>query len=58
MLRYLTNPLGLDKAAPRFQWEIVDNARGVLQLSYRISVGTDAADGSVWDSGVVSSAQT
>jgi hypothetical protein len=56
--RYLTNPLGLDKSAPRFQWVITDSTRGVLQASYRISVGTDAADGSVWDSGVVTSAQT
>ena len=58
---YLTNPLGLDKVAPRFQWELLMDdeneamPRGLAQVSYRIRVGTGAADGSVWDSGVVSS---
>lgn len=61
---YLTNPLGIDKGSPRFQWELLtDNEnepipRGLSQVNYRIRVGTDAADGSVWDSGVVTSASS
>ena len=55
---YLENPLGLDKLQPRFQWEIEGaGARGLTQVSYRIRVGTDAADGSIWDSKEVASAQ-
>ena len=55
---YLENPLGLDKPAPRFAWELQAEAgqRGVAQQSYRILVGDKgAADGSVWDSKVVAS---
>jgi alpha-L-rhamnosidase len=63
---YLTNPLGLDKAAPRFQWELRLPAaaaaaaaavpRAATQQSYRMRVGASGtADGSVWDSGVVAS---
>eukprot|EP01045_Picozoa_sp_COSAG04_P036369 COSAG04_NODE_8817_length_927_cov_2.205314_1_plen_128_part_10 len=55
---YLENPLGLDKPAPRFAWELQAGAgqRGVAQQSYRILVGDKgAADGSVWDSKVVAS---
>jgi alpha-L-rhamnosidase len=57
---YLTNPLGLDRLHPRFQWDLVGEAttRGLVQKSYHIKVGTVAADGSVWDSGVVASNKT
>lgn len=57
---YLENPLGLDKAQPRFQWEISgggEEGPGVVQVSYRIRVGTTSADGSIWDSKPVTSAQ-
>ena len=57
---YLTNPLGLDRLQPRFQWDLVGEAttRGLVQKSYQIKIGTAAADGSVWDSGVVASNKT
>ena len=49
---YLVNPLGLDKAKPRFSYEVVaedEATRGLSQVDYRILVGsTGAADGSVW----------
>jgi hypothetical protein len=54
---YLENPLGLDKLQPRFQWELEGGQRGLVQVSYRIRVGTASADGSVWDSKDVDSAQ-
>jgi hypothetical protein len=54
----LVNPLGLDKPQPRFSW-VLDGgpgARSVSQISYQIRVGDNGvADGSVWDSGPVSS---
>ena len=56
---YLVNPLGLDKAKPRFTYELVANSltlRGMSQTAYQIKIGdSGAADGSVWDSGTVSS---
>ena len=56
---YLVNPLGLDKAKPRFSYEVVaedETTRGLSQVDYRILIGnTGAADGSVWDSGIVAS---
>ena len=56
---YLVNPLGLDKAKPRFSYEVVaedEATRGLSQVDYRILIGnTGAADGSVWDSGIVAS---
>ena len=59
---YLANPLGLDKAAPRFTWELHaedTTVRGLAQASYRLKVGANgAADGSVWDSSVVRSARS
>ena len=56
---YLENPLGLDRPRPRFQWTLVDPARGLAQVSYRIKISTGGgADGSVWDSGVVASNKT
>lgn len=58
---YLENPLGLDRLSPRFQWGLTSDApepRGLVQTNYRVLIGTDSADGSVWDSGVVTSNQT
>lgn len=54
---YLENPLGIDRAAPRFQWDLIGSERGLLQTSYRIKVGRTGADGSVWDSQAVPSAR-
>ena len=55
---YLENPLGIDRPAPRFQWDLVGDARGLAQVTYQIKVGTSSADGSVWDSKSVVSSQT
>ena len=36
---YLVNPLGLDKPAPRFTWELHSaEARGLKQISYQIQI--------------------
>lgn len=56
---YLTNPLGIDVANPRFSWELSSESRGTLQRCYRIIVAGSSADAIedskslVWDSGVV-----
>jgi len=53
---YLTNPIGIDAATPRFTWKIRDDRMGARQTTYRIVVGLDSvavADGKgdQWDSG-------
>ena len=40
---YLTNPLGIDVAAPRLSWVIPAGARGQRQTAYRILVATSDA---------------
>ena len=40
---YLSNPLGLDAAKPRFTWRIDDRRQGARQTAYRILVGKDSA---------------
>ena len=40
---YLTNPLGIDAASPRFTWLLDDNRYEAVQNAYRIAVGTDSA---------------
>ncbi len=57
---YLVRPLGVDVAAPRLSWLMIDNRFGALQTAYRIVVGTDSlavAGGraDVWDSQKVAS---
>ena len=52
---YKTNPLGIDKAAPKLAWQIQSNGRNVLQTAYRVLVANDPAVlakniGNVWDS--------
>ncbi|HEY3372556.1 MAG TPA: family 78 glycoside hydrolase catalytic domain [Prolixibacteraceae bacterium] len=51
---YLTNPIGIDAASPRLQWQLKDDRQGALQSAYRVIVGTDSAEvangkGNVWD---------
>ena len=52
---YKTNPLGIDKAAPKLAWQIQSNSKGVLQTAYRVLVANDLMllernIGNVWDS--------
>lgn len=56
----LDNPLSLGDLPPRFSWRLADQARGVRQVAYRITVAASGADlGSgrnlLWDSGKVAS---
>jgi len=56
----LKTPLGIDDAAPRFSWQLVDEARGARQTAYEVQVATqaallDAGKADVWDSGRVES---
>lgn len=50
---YLTRPLGLDAASPRFSWRMESEEPGKEQVAYRITVGTKAGDNDLWDSGTV-----
>ena len=54
---YLTNPMGIDMAKPRFFWVVDHPERGQAQSAYEIVVSTDptAAEGDVWTSGKVAS---
>jgi len=59
----LKTPLGIDDPAPRFSWQLHDDARGAKQAAYEVTVATtpallgkDHAD--VWKSGRVSSNQS
>ena len=54
-VEYLTNPLGLDAARPRFSWQLASSLRGVEQASYRLIVANAASKQIVWDSKVVAS---
>ena len=60
---YVTDPLGIDVAAPRLSWALTGSAPGERQTGYRILVSTsrarlDREEGDLWDSGRVSSDQT
>src|SRR5207249_10798724 len=60
---YLSNPLGMDVAQPRFSWVLEHSERGQSQSAYRMLVATrrDALDqdkGDQWDSGQVRSDQS
>lgn len=61
---YLSDPLGLDVAHPRFSWVCSSGERGRRQASYQIIVATteaklEEATGDAWDTGRVrSSGQT
>lgn len=57
---YLTNPIGVDAAAPRLHWQLNDNRQGAIQSAYRVVVGTDSVDvakgkGKSWDSDKIKS---
>ncbi len=57
---YRENPLGIDDARPRLEWQSVSGARGQRQTAYQILVANSAAAlkarrGDLWDSGKVAS---
>ncbi|WP_234659533.1 alpha-L-rhamnosidase [Agromyces marinus] len=55
----MSDPVGIDVGCPRFSWEIVSDARGLVQVSYRITVdriGPEGESSTDWDSGTVLSA--
>ena len=59
----LTQPLGIDNAAPSFSWQLNDPAHGALQTAYQVRVASrpallNSAKPDVWDSGKVNSAQS
>jgi len=51
----LTNPLGIDTAAPHFSWQITSDKKDVRQTAYQLVVYSDGAE--VWNSGRVNSDQ-
>ena len=58
---YLTNPLGIDAAQPRFTWKMADTAAGATQTAYEIIVGKDSAallqgKNNEWQTGKINSA--
>jgi len=62
---YLSDPLGIDTATPRFTWKISDTAnnRGQKQTGYQVLVASspvllDEGTGDIWDSGHVRSSQS
>jgi alpha-L-rhamnosidase len=53
---YLTNPLGIDVAAPRFRWVLHHSQRGEAQTAYQVLVSSrvdllNQDRGDAWDSG-------
>ena len=40
---HLSNPIGIDAAAPRFSWLITDATPGLAQRAYRLFVSTDSS---------------
>jgi alpha-L-rhamnosidase len=57
---YLSNPIGIDAANPRFSWVLESSVRGDLQTAYQILVSSSSkalalGQGDVWDSGKVPS---
>lgn len=60
---YLANPLGIDVREPRLSWAVESAQNGQAQTAYRILAASSeqrlaAGQGDLWDSGVVSSAET
>ncbi len=54
---YLTNPLGIDVAQPRFSWALEHTERGQVQTAYQLRV-VKASGAVAWDSGRVESGET
>ncbi len=59
----LTNPLGIDRAQPRFSWTIPVGARGLTQTAFQVLAADSpealaAEQGTWWDSGRVAKNQS
>src|SRR5262245_14045464 len=59
-VEYLTNPMGIDVARPRFSWKLLSTVRNTVQTAYQLQVGISREDlgrrpGSLWDSGRIGS---
>lgn len=52
-VNYVSTPIGVDTAVPRFSWVLRHGSRGQRQSAYRIVVSHGGA--TLWDSGVVAS---
>ena len=55
---YLSNPIGIDVAAPRFSWTLKSDERGQKQTAYQVVVASTEErlatdEGDLWDSGKV-----
>ena len=55
---YLSGPIGVDNARPRFSWKMEDGRTGIEQAAYSIRVSEDSLDilhgkGNMWQSGKV-----
>ena len=64
-VEYMTNPLGIDVATPRFGWQIHDleHTRGQKQTAYHVLAASSMENlareqGDLWDSGKVASDQS
>jgi alpha-L-rhamnosidase len=62
-VNYLTNPLGIDDAEPRFFWLVHDERKAAVQSAYQILVSKSESalardESDVWDSGKVASDKT
>jgi len=60
---YQVNPLGIDVAHPRFNWQMLSDQRGARQTAYQVLVAGSERDLSenraeLWDSGKVESDQS
>jgi len=57
---YMTNPMGVDIAKPRFYWVLEHADRGARQSAYQVLVSRDpeVKAGDVWDSGQLQSAES
>ena len=56
----LENPVGLDRAQPRFSWQLTSDRRNVMQTAYELRVSEDSAtlargEQLLWNSGKVNS---
>ncbi len=59
-VEYLTNPTGIDAAAPRLAWTVQGAYRGARQSAYQILVAStreklDLNQGDLWDTGKIAS---
>jgi len=62
-LEYLSNPIGVDLAAPRFSWKLTAKERAQSQQAYQILVASTEQilandQGDVWNTGKVETSQT